>query len=99
MNFIAPILAYLGKELVRKILLWTAAAALLAAVYVLVDNAVVALTSWIAGQSDPIVDGAVMPLFSMMAFMGLFEGWGIIIGAHLVVLSIKYGCLIFGWTK
>lgn len=71
--------------------------AVLGTVWVMADYAVSEVNAYIATLEDGEVGGYEVPVLGMLAYMGVFDGISVVIGAYLAILLIRLGYKVLGW--
>jgi len=75
------------------------ALSVIVAAFTMSTVAVDAFAAWLTAQSEPVVDGQTIPLLAMMEWTGVFTGTGVVIGAHVAVVTLRQVYRVIGWLS
>lgn len=90
-------LAYLAGRGAIRVLVIAAAIALSVAIWVLIDDAVLFVSSEVAAMVDPVVGGYVIRIVGGLAYIGFWNALSSIIGAFLIVATVRMAYRFIGW--
>lgn len=69
----------------------------LGTVWLVQDYATDELTLLILSLEDSEINGYQVPVLGMLAYMGVFDGLSVVLGAYITILSVRTAFRVLGW--
>lgn len=88
---------FFASVAILRTIKWTLALSLGVAVYSLYDRVVQEVTDYLNGLSSTSVGGIEVPIVDMMAYMGVLDGIGVLLGAYGVLLGVRWSGRFLDW--